>query len=188
MPGLTQRPVVRDAAVVVGWFVVLGVLAAVLWWQLTPLAEYTRTSTSAEMGEEQLARQVSADGWYSTIAAVGGLLSGIGLLSLRRRDPLVMVAFVAIGGLVCAWVMLRVGLWLGPADPNSVLRHTPVGGKVPMQLQPKASGVVYIWPITALLGAIGVIWGTEDRRPAAPADVSGESAAGEPPAISPMAG
>jgi hypothetical protein len=188
MPGLTERPVVRDVGVVLAWFVVLGVLSAVLWWQLTPLAEYTRTATSAEMGEEQLARQVSADGWYVTIAAVGGLFSGIGLLSLRRRDPVVMVVLVTLGGLLCAWVMLRVGLWLGPADPNSVLRHVAVGGKVPVQLKPKASGVVYVWPITALLGAIGVIWGSDDRRPAVATDAPGETTTGEPPAISPMAG
>jgi hypothetical protein len=165
MPRLTG-PLARDLGVVLGWFVALGVLAAVVWWQLTPLAEYTRTATNAEMGEEELGRQVSADGWYVVIAAVGGLLSGVGLLSIRKRDPLAMVVLVTLGSLLCAWVMLRVGLWLGPADPKSALPHAAVGAKVPMQLKPHASGVVYVWPITALLGAIGVVWGTDDRRPA----------------------
>jgi hypothetical protein len=158
------HPVVRDLAVVLVWFVALGVLAAVIWWQVTPLADYTRTATSAEMGEEQLGRQVSADGWYLTIGAFGGLLSGIALLSLRWRDPLLMVASVTVGSLLCAWVMLRVGLWLGPPDPKTVLPHVAVGTKVPLQLKPGASGVVYVWPITALLGAIGVIWGTEQHQ------------------------
>jgi hypothetical protein len=161
-------PLARDVAVVVAWFVGLGILAAVLWWQLTPLAEYTRTATNAEMGEEELGRQVAADGWYVVIAAVGGLLSGVGLMSLRRRDPLAMVVLVTLGSLLCAWVMLRVGLWLGPADPKSALPHAAVGAKVPLQLKPHASGVVYVWPITALLGAIGVIWTGEGRRPATP--------------------
>ena len=35
--------------------------------------------------------------------------------------------------------------------------------KVPLQLKTHTSGVVYVWPITALLGAIGVIWGTDSR-------------------------
>jgi CHASE2 domain-containing sensor protein len=186
MPGLTgvpadsalrrlaDRPVARDLAVVLVWFVALGVLAAVLWWQLTPLAEYTRTATSAQMDEEQLGREVSADGWYVTIAAVGGLLSGVGLLSLRRRDPLAMVVLVALGGLLCGWVMLRVGLWLGPADPAAVLRHAAVGAKVPLQLEPKASGVIYVWPITALLGAVAVIWGIEDRSRSADSRLSAD--------------
>lgn len=161
---VSERPLVRDAGVVLGWFVALGVVAAVLWWQLTPLAEYTRTTTSAEMGEEQLGRQVSADGWYVTIAAVAGLLSGVALLSLRRRDPVAMVVLVTLGAFLSAWVMLRVGLWLGPPDPGAALRDARVGAKIPMRLEPHASGVIYVWPIAALLGAIGVIWGTEGRR------------------------
>lgn len=171
---LLSHPVARDLAVVLVWFVALGVLAAVVWWQLTPLADYTRTATNAEMGEEQLGQQVAADGWYLTIGAVCGLLSGVALLSLRWRDPLLMVAAVTVGSLLGAWVMLRVGLWLGPADPKSVLPHAAVGAKVPMQLKPGASGVVYVWPITALLGAIGVIWGTEHRRADDPAPAAAD--------------
>ena len=172
---LLTHPVARDLAVVLVWFVALGALAALVWWQVTPLAHYTRTATNAEMGEEQLGQQVAADGWYLVIGAVCGLLSGVALLSLRWRDPLLMVAAVTVGSLLGAWVMLRVGLWLGPADPKSVLPHAAVGAKVPLQLKPGASGVVYVWPITALLGAIGVIWGTEHHpaEASAPAAVDG---------------
>ena len=162
-PGL-RHPLVRDAGFVLAWFLVLAVVAAVVWWQLTPLAEYTRTADNAQMDEQELGRQVAADGWYVVIAAVGGMLSGIMLLSLRRRDPVATVVLVVLGSLLCAWVMLRVGQWLGPADPKSVLRHAAVGSKVPLQLKPKATGVVYVWPIMALVGAIGVIWGTDDVR------------------------
>ena len=162
--GRLRHPVVADAALVLGWFLVLGVLAAVVWWQLTPLAEYTRTAANAEMDERQLGVQVSTDGWYLTIAAVGGLVSGIVLLSLRGRDPVAMVLFVTLGSLLGGWVMIRVGLWLGPRDPTFVLPHTAVGGKVPLRLEPHAPGVIYAWPISALLGAVGVVWGTDDGR------------------------
>jgi hypothetical protein len=175
-PSVVQRALSRDLArdlgMVVGWFVVLGVIGALVWWQVTPLAEYTRTTANAEMGEEELGRQVSADGWYFAIAAVGGLLSGVALLSLRRRDPLAMVVLVTFGALLGAWVMLRVGLWLGPTNPKDVLPDVAVGAKVPLQLKPHAYGVVYVWPITALLGAIGVIWGSDSR----PGKVSEEAA------------
>ena len=172
-PGL-RHPLVRDAGFVLAWFLVLAVLAAVVWWQLTPLAEYTRTADNAQMDEQELGRQVAADGWYVVIAAVGGLFSGIMLLSLRRRDPVATVLLVVLGSLACAWVMLRVGLWLGPADPKSVLPHAAVGSKVPLQLEPKATGVVLVWPVMALVGAIGVIWGTDDVRAARPAPSGSE--------------
>lgn len=176
MPGLSgiaerpalRTPLVRDAGVVLAWFLVLAVVGALVWWQLTPLAEYTRTADNAQMSEEELGRQVAADGWYVVIAVVGGLLSGITLLSWRRRDPLAMVVLVVLGSLLGGWVMLRVGLWLGPADPTSALRHAAVGTKVPLQLEPKAGGVLYVWPIMTLVGAIGVIWGTDDVRATRP--------------------
>ena len=163
-PVTERHPLLRDAGIVAGWFVVLGIVGALVWWQVTPLAEYTRTATNAEMGEEQLAVQVSADGWYFVIAAVGGLVSGVVLLAWRRRDPVAMVLLVTLGALLAAWVMLEVGLWLGPDDPRSALRHVAVGAKVPLQLKPHAHGVVTVWPIATLLGALGVIWVFDDRR------------------------
>jgi hypothetical protein len=154
----------RDAALVLAWFLTLGVLGALLWWQVTPLAEYTRTAQSAAMDEEQLGRQVSTDGWFFTIAAVGGLVSGVALLAIRKRDPLAMVVLVTLGAGLASGVMALVGLWLGPEAPKEVLASVPVGGKVPLQLELHATGVLFVWPITALLGAVGVIWGLDERR------------------------
>lgn len=159
-----RHPLVLDIALVVGWFVAVGVLAAFIWWQVTPLAEFTRTPTNAQMDEGQLGRQVSTDGWFFTVAAVGGLASGIVLLALRRRDPIAMVVLVTLGGVLASWLMVRIGLWLGPADPVHALRGVPVGDKVPMQLKPHAGGVRFVWPVAALVGALGVLWGLDEKR------------------------
>jgi hypothetical protein len=161
---LLRHPLVRDVAVVLGWFVVAAVLGALLWWQITPLAEYTRTATNAEMGEDQLGRQVSADGWFFVIGGVGGLLSGVALSFLRRRDPVATVVLVTLGGLLATWLMLRLGLWLGPANPKDVLTDVPVGHKVPLQLKTSADGVLFAWPLGALLGAIAVLWSSDERH------------------------
>jgi hypothetical protein len=161
---LLRHPLARDVGVVLGWFVVAGLLGALLWWQVTPLAEYTRTATNAEMGEDQLGRQVSADGWFFVIGGVGGLLSGVALSLLRRRDPVATVVLVTLGGLLATWLMLRVGLWLGPANPKDVLTDVPVGHKVPLQLRTSADGVLFTWPLGALLGAIAVLWSSDERH------------------------
>lgn len=161
---LLQHPLARDLAVVVGWFVVAAVIGALVWWQVTPLAEYTRTATSGQMDEEQLGRQVSADGWFFVIGTLGGLVSGVALLALRRRDPVATVVLVTLGGLLASWLMLRLGLWLGPASPKDVLPHVAVGHKVPMQLKTSATGVDLAWPLGALLGAVGMLWGSDDAR------------------------
>jgi hypothetical protein len=75
-----------------------------------------------------------------------------------------MVVLVTVGALLAGWLVLRLGLWLGPANPRDVLPHVADGAKVPMQLRVHASGLLLVWPITALLGAIGVIWGTDAGR------------------------
>ncbi|MGO4256284.1 hypothetical protein [Marmoricola sp. RAF53] len=155
------RPGLRDLGVVAAWFVVAGVLGAVVWWLVTPLAEFTRTADNGVMDEQQLAKQVATDGWFVVIALVGGLISGIALLSWRRRDPLLMVVLVALGGGLATWVMLRTGLILGPPDPDKVLATAKAGDKIPVRLDPTATGIYVVWSVAALLGAIGVIWGTD---------------------------
>jgi hypothetical protein len=177
-----SHPLLRDVALVVAWFVVAGVVGAFLWWQLTPLAEYTRTSASAQMGEDQLGRQVAADGWFFVIGAVGGLVSGVALLVLRRRDPVAMVVLVTLGAFLASWLMLRIGLWLGPANPKDALPDVAVGDKVPLQLRTGADGVVFSWPLAALLAAVGVLWGSDDRRspdPGHPSQVNAGSSGPE---------
>ena len=141
--------------------VVLAVIAALVWWKVTPLAAYTRTASNGSMDEQQLAKQIDADGWFFVVTAVGGLAWGVGMSLWRRRDPILTVVLIALGGLLAAFVTTRLGLWLGPPDPGTVLATAKEGARVPLQLEYGAKGLLAIWPIAGLLGAIGVLWGTE---------------------------
>lgn len=174
-PSLLRHPLAQDVVVVFAWFALAALVGAVVWWQVTPLAEYTRTATNAQMDEAQLGRQVSADAWFFVIGTLGGLVSGVALLAWRRRDPVVTVVLVTLGGLLASWLMLRLGLWLGPADPKDVLPHVAVGHKVPLQLKTHTAGVDFAWPLGALLGALGVLWGTDEKRSPDNAHDSGEN-------------
>lgn len=167
-PGAAVRDGLTSLWLVLAWFGVAAVIAAVLWWQVTPLAAYTRTADNASMDEEQLAKQFSTDGWFIVIGAVAGLASGLMLLLLRRRNPILMVLLVAAGGVFATFVMLQVGLLLGPSDPGTVLRTDPppVGGKVPLQLKPEAHAVWFVWSVAALAGGILGLWITEARESA----------------------
>jgi len=157
------RPALGDAAAVVVWFAVLGLVGAVVWELVTPLAEYTRTETNGAMDEEQLARQFGATGWFFLIAVVGGFLSGLVLLLWRRRSPILSVVLVAVGGAVATLVMVGVGLALGPSDPNDVLATVAVGDTVPLQLRAEGFGVYIVWSIAALAGALVALLFFESR-------------------------
>jgi hypothetical protein len=161
-PARSRRPALRagavDAAVSAVWFAVAGAVGAVVWWQVTPLPTLTRAGDSASQASDQLVNQVGIDGWFFVVAAVGGLLSGIVLLAWRRRDPLLMVVLVALGGGLASWVMVRVGLALGPEPELTALRDLAEGDEVSMQLKLHATGMTLIWPVAAMLGALLQMW------------------------------
>lgn len=147
-----------DALAVAAWFVGAGLVGAVVWWQVTTLPRVTKVGDAASLAPEELIRQVDIDGWFFVIAAVGGLLSGVLLLIWRRRDPVLMVVLVALGGGVASWLVVHVGRALGPPDEIAALRGMKDGTQVPMQLELHAPGMAWVWSIFALLGAIIYVW------------------------------
>lgn len=161
-PRPTRRPGVRaalqDLGVTAAWFVVAGVLGAVLWWQLTPLPVATRTGEAASLNPDQLTKEVGIDGWFAVIALVAALVSGVVLMAWRRRDPLLMVVLIALGGGLAAYLMVTLGQALGPGDEVAALKKLPEGGTAPLQLSLKAPGVALLWPIAALFGALVQVW------------------------------
>ncbi|MET0997626.1 MAG: hypothetical protein ABWX73_02825 [Marmoricola sp.] len=151
-------PGALDALVVAVWFVVAGLVGALVWWQVTTLPQVTKVGDAASLEPAELLKQVGIDGWFFVIAALGGLVSGVLLLIWRWRDPLLMVVLVALGGGLASWVMVHAGRALGPPDEIAALRGMKEGAQVPMQLELHAPGVAWMWSIFAVLGAIIYVW------------------------------
>jgi hypothetical protein len=154
--------VLRDVGIVVVWFLVAGVVAAVAWWQLVDLPEATRHGGSVVVEADQLGKEVNIDGWFFVIAAVGGLVSGIVLLAWRHRDPLLMVVLVTLGGGLASFVTVHLGRRLGPGSEVDALRHRADGAHALMRLQVHAPGVLWVWPAAAALGALLYLWVLKD--------------------------
>lgn len=172
---------VRDAAWILGWFVAAGAIAAVAWWQLAQPAHFTRTAQGAAMDQIELAKQFGNEGWYAATGAVAALVSGIGLMAWRTRDPLATVLLTTLGAVLAAGVTLLLGRWLGPGDPEAALRHAKVGAGVPVRLDVSAHSVMLVWPTAALIGVLLVLFGTgrpRAERPSEPAPAD-PAAAGE---------
>jgi hypothetical protein len=149
---------VPDAAVVLGAFLVLGLLCGLLWWLLVDPAMFTKFKTGAGMGEVQLSREFNADGWYSVIAAVTGVVAGSLLTWWRSRDFLLTTVLLVVGSALAAAVMAVTGHLLGPPDPKPILAAAAVGTRVPVQLSVTAKASYLVWPIAALVGALLVLW------------------------------
>ena len=160
VPPRTSRavPVLVDVAVATVWFVGAGVLGAWVWSVVTTLPKVTKVGNTAATAPEELVKQVAIDGWFAVIALVGGVLSGLLLLAWRRRDPLLTVALVALGGGLASWLMIQVGQALGPGDELEALRRMPEGAQVSEQLQLHAPGMAWIWPMATAFGALIYLW------------------------------
>jgi hypothetical protein len=147
-----------DALIVAVWFGVAGVAGAWVWSRVVTLPKVQKSGNAATLSPVELVKQVGIDGWFLVIALVAGLLSGVILLAWRRRDPLLMVVLVVLGGGLASWLMVHVGLSLGPEKEITALRGLPDGGEVSMQLKLHADGIAWIWSIAAALGSLIYVW------------------------------
>ena len=170
----------RDVLWVLGTYVVLGLVGAVVWWLLVDPALFTKQPGGGlGMGEVQLSRRFATDGWYAVIAAVLGVVSGSLLTWWRSRDFLLTAGLLVLGSGVAAGLMSLVGRWLGPADPGAVAGTVAVGAKVPTQLALNATAGYLVWPIAVLAGALFVLW-SPPPEPAGRSGISSEPASSEP--------
>lgn len=181
MKAATLRAASVDVVVTAVVFAVLGAVGAVLWHHQVRLPTFTRVKGGGEMNPIQMARLVGIDGWFFVIGAVGGLLGGVVLTVARSRRPVLMVLLVLGGAVLASWLMLTVGLHLGPGRTSVALAHASKGTTVPVQLKPQATGVEFAWPVCALVGSLVVI--LFSRAPADPHRSSPTAPAPSPPLV-----
>jgi hypothetical protein len=154
----------KDVGWILGYFVVAGVVAAVVWWQVVDPPFFIRTRTGGVMEQAQLSRRVQADGWFLTIGVTAGLLGGVLLTLWRATRPLlvVLVGFVAsLGGGVIA---LQLGKLLGHRDVQALLKAAKVGAHIHDKLDVISPMVLAAWPTGFLIGCVVILWGTTGRH------------------------
>lgn len=149
----------RDVVAVLGTYVALGVVGGLLWWALYDPAQYTvARGGGVSMGEVDLGKRFNADAWYAVIAAVLGLVSGTAVSWWRSRDPLLTTGLVLVGSGVAAGVMSVLGGWLGPSDPQQLVASVEAGARLAVPLSVDATVCYLVWPVTALIGCLVVLW------------------------------
>lgn len=147
-----------DVVVVLGCYLLLGVVCGIVWWLLVNPALFTKVHGGGTMSELQLSKEFDGDGWYAVIAAVAGIISGLLLTWWRSRDYLLTTLLLVPGSALAATVMVVLGHFLGPGDPNAALAAVKVGQHVPDQISVAAWATYLVWPMGALVGSLGVLW------------------------------
>ena len=163
-PTTRRGGALADVVALLGTYLVLGVVCGVLWWLLVQPALFTKVHGGGTMSELQLGYEFNGDGWYAVIAAVAGIVSGLCLTWWRSRDYLLTTLLLVPGSALAATVMVLVGHALGPGDPQAALAAAHVGQHIPDQLKVAGWATYLVWPMGALVGALGVLWSS--TRPA----------------------
>lgn len=133
-----------------------GLVIGVLWrWIAVPRLPLALVDgDTVVVDETEIAKAFNADGWFAVLALVAGLVLGV-LAQRRHRDggavvPLTLAVAGGAGSLLAWWL----GLLLGPGALAARAAGTPPGVRLPLPLELSAPGVLFLWPIAALVGLL----------------------------------
>lgn len=164
MNSAATRRLVSDVSVVLALFLAVGVLSGAIWPQLVDPVTVTKGELGLTTSEAALAERFDNDGWYSVLAAGCGLVLGLVLSAWRRADEVVTLLGVVAGASLAAWLSAHVGTLVGPDDPHQVLATAPVGATAPGMVSVSSTAAYFVWPISAVIGAMVVLWSPPDQR------------------------
>lgn len=155
--GPRRRPDLRTGLVQLVIAVValaaVGALAGVVWeWVWTAPVGVVADHRWVAEDEAGLRAQFSGTGWYVVVAGVAGLVAGIVVGLVLTRVPLLTLVGVLLGSVLGAWLMMRVGVALGPPDPHTLARTAHDGTHLPAQLSVVRWSPYTSLPVGALVG------------------------------------
>ena len=154
-PPFAGRPpivTVRDLWAALGVIVMctaLGVAAGFVWIAVAPKLRLEVRGDAAIPVQPEGEALIGIDGTFALIAIGAGVLCAIAGYLWLRRGIGVVCALVA-GGALAAWLAAQVGRWAGPAA-LATHRGDPDGTVFTQPLDLRATGVILLWPIAALL-------------------------------------
>ncbi len=167
------RPTARSAVV---WSVALlagsaalGLLGGLIWGEVAPRVLLQEVSAgTAEIVNTETRAFFGADAWFSGIAVVAGLLTGLlgYRLAVAPRDgaarasvALALILGAVAGGFTMMWAGGQIGL----SSFNRQLGSSPAGTLFPSSLALGAKSALALWPLFTALVLLIADWGT---RPA----------------------
>jgi hypothetical protein len=147
------RGSVPFVAVVLATYVLVGLGAGWVWHELWQPADGVVVQHQWYATGAGLREDFSGTGLYVLIATAAGLALGVLFAILGGSRPVVTLVACALGSVLAGWLMLQVGEWLGPADPQVLAKDLDDGASLPSAL--RVSGLS---PLLAFsLGTLGAL-------------------------------
>ena len=155
---LGMPPVLAAVAGVLVGTALLGVLAGFTWAAVAPRALAVVVGRgSADVVNPETNAFIAADGWFTLLTTIGGVISGLlgYVFAVRRHGPLTMAA-VLVGGLPAALIAMWIGQQSGNAAFNHALKAGQPGVLVHAPLSVGGIGALAFWSLFAGLTAGGI--------------------------------
>jgi hypothetical protein len=161
------RVILTTAAIVAGAALV-GVAGGLVWAAVAPRALFMVSAPGvAYVVNPETTAFIAADGWFSVVAAVGGVIIGVGgyLAGVRRHGP-VPVAGILAGATAAAFLAAWIGGQVGLGAFRHQLAAAKAGALVRQPVVLGAHGALAFWPLAAgaAVGIIELIAALADRR------------------------
>lgn len=146
--------------------VLAGILTGLVWELVTPLPQFQvvgRRAISSGAIEDETA--VAADGWFAVCSGVAGILSAIAVFLRVRSARMSALVGLTLGGLLASLLAWRVGVLLGPDSVRAGAAGMSDGGTLSGPLRLSAVGVLFAWPLTALITYFALAAGLDPNHP-----------------------
>jgi len=180
-----SRAILVTLAIAVGG-ALLGLVGGLLWSAVAPQAVFQVQSPGvAYVVNPETTAFIAADGYFSLIAVIGGLIIGLAayLFGVRRYGPLPVVGALA-GATAAAFLAWWSGSNLGLSSFRHQLGTSKNGTLLRQPVDLGAHGALAFWPLAAggLIGGIELILLLRERQRAvaAPADAAPPPPPGSP--------
>ena len=158
----------RIWAATVAAMALLGVLAGLLWAQISPEVRYVVVDGRALLIDPETQDLIGTDGRFALIAVLAGTLCGVAAYAAagRGRD-LPLVLGLAAGGVAAALLMWWAGHLVGLDAFRRLTRTGSTGRQITGVADLRAVGVVVFWPLVAV-SVYGLLEALDIARRAAP--------------------
>jgi len=144
-------------ATVLATYALVGLGAGWVWHELWQPAEGVVVQHQWFATGAGLREDFSGTGLYVLIAVGAGLALGVLFAILGGVRPVVTLVACVVGSLLAGWLMLTMGEWLGPADPQGLAKDLDDGATLPSAL--RVSGLTPLFAFTlGTLGALALVF------------------------------
>jgi hypothetical protein len=159
-----SRPSALQIGLLLLGCLVAGAVTGLVWEMVTPLPQFQVVGgrvLSSGLEEESA---IAADGWFAICAAVAGIVSAVAVFARVRAARISALAGLTLGGLLASVVAWRVGVALGPDSVRAAAAGLKDGESFSGPLRLSALGVIFAWPLTAVIVYFALAAGLDTDR------------------------